>query len=180
MPSVPTQEASWANGTRSAPSSSPLLAAAFLLAGQLPAFAPQAGGDAVFHPLAIRCDAISFLFWADYYPAGTDELSDHEAPDWVQSVQAATPAPPVDAKGRRITPSADTLVLNSTVTVPDAPQLIDVATLNPPPLFPGTRLRSPCPGPTRNRWASNMSITTGIRTRCGGIGSSRRNRSRWC
>lgn len=94
MPSVPTQEASWANGTRSAPSSSPLLAAAFLLAGQLPAFAPQAGGDAVFHPLAIRRDAISALCWADYYyPAGTDELSDHEAPDLVQSVQAATPAP---------------------------------------------------------------------------------------
>ena len=33
-----------------------LLAAAFLLAGQLPAFASQAGSDAVFHPLAICRD----------------------------------------------------------------------------------------------------------------------------
>ena len=113
----------------------PLLAAAFLLAGQLPAFAPQAGSDAVFHPLAICRDGISFLFWADYYPAGTEEPGEEHAPYRVQSVQAATPVPPADANGR-ITPSADTLVLDTTVNVPYAPQEIDFATVNPPPTFP--------------------------------------------
>jgi len=113
----------------------PLLAAAFLLAGQLPAFAPQAGSDAVFHPLAICRDGISFLFWADYYPAGTEEPGEEHAPYRVQSVQAATPVPPADANGR-ITPPADTLVLDTTVNVPYAPQEIDFATVNPPPTFP--------------------------------------------
>jgi hypothetical protein len=113
----------------------PLLAAAFLLAGQLPAFAPQAGGDAVFHPLAICRDGISFLFWADYYPAGTEEPGEEHAPYRVQSVQAATPVPPADANGR-ISPPADTLVLDTTVNVPYAPQEIDFATVNPPPTFP--------------------------------------------
>ena len=112
----------------------PLLAAVFLLAGQLPAFAPQAGSDAVFHPLAICRDGISFLFWADYYPAGPDNPAQHEAPDRVQSVQAATPVPP--ANNGRITPPADTLVLDTTINVPHAPQLLDFATVNPPPLFP--------------------------------------------
>jgi hypothetical protein len=50
----------------------PLLVAAFLFAGQLPAFASHAGSDAMVHPLAICRDGISFLFWADYYPAGPD------------------------------------------------------------------------------------------------------------
>jgi hypothetical protein len=113
----------------------PLLAAAFLLAGQLPAFAPQAGSDAVFHPLAICRDGISFLFWADYYPAGTEEPGEEHAPYRVQSVQAATPVPPADANGR-ISPPADTLVLDTTVNVPYAPQEIDFATVNPPPTFP--------------------------------------------
>ena len=113
----------------------PLLAAAFLLAGQLPAFAPQAGSDAVFHPLAICRDGISFLFWADYYPAGTEEPGEEHAPYRVQSVQAATPVPPADANGR-IIPPADTLVLDTTVNVPYDPQEIDFATVNPPPTFP--------------------------------------------
>jgi len=113
----------------------PLLAAAFLLAGQLPAFAPQAGSDAVFHPLAICRDGISFLFWADYYPAGTEEPGEEHAPYRVQSVQAATPVPPADANGR-ITPPANTLVLDTTVNVPYDPQEIDFATVNPPPTFP--------------------------------------------
>ena len=113
----------------------PLLAAAFLLAGQLPAFAPQAGSDAVFHPLAICRDGISFLFWADYYPAGTEEPGEEHAPYRVQSVQAATPVPPADANGR-IIPPANTLVLDTTVNVPYDPQEIDFATVNPPPTFP--------------------------------------------
>jgi hypothetical protein len=113
----------------------PLLAAAFLLAGQLPALASHAGSDAVFEPLAICRDGISFLFWADYYPAGPDNPGDHEAPDRIQSVQAATPVPPADANGR-ITPPADTLVLDTTVNVPYAPQQLDFATVDAPPLFP--------------------------------------------
>jgi hypothetical protein len=112
----------------------PLLAAAFLLAGQLPALASHAGSDAVFQPLAICRDGISFLFWADYYPAGPDNPAQHQAPDRVQSVQAATPVPP--ATNGRITPPADTLVLDTTINVPHAPQLLDFATVNPPPLFP--------------------------------------------
>jgi hypothetical protein len=112
-----------------------LLASGFLLAGQLPAFAPHAGGDAVFHPLAICRDGISFLFWADYYPAGTSDPNEEYPPVRVQSVQAATPVPPADANGR-ITPPADTLVLDTTVNVPYDPQEIDFATVNPPPTFP--------------------------------------------
>jgi hypothetical protein len=113
----------------------PLLAVAFVLAGQLPAFAPHAGSDAVFQPLAICRDGISFQFWADYYPAGPDNPAQHQAPDRIQSVQAATPVPAADANGR-ITPAADTLVLDTTINVPHAPQLLDFATVNPPPLFP--------------------------------------------
>ena len=112
-----------------------LLASVFLLAGQLPAFASHAGSDAVFHPLAICRDGISFLFWADWYPAGTEEPGEEHAPYRVQSVQAATPVPPANANGR-ITPPADTLVLDTTVNVPYAPQEIDFATVNPPPTFP--------------------------------------------
>ena len=105
----------------------PLLAAAFLVAGQLPAFASHAGSDAVFHPLAICRDGISFLFWAEYYPAGTGDPDEEDPPVRVQSVQAATPVPPADANGR-ITPPADTLVLDTTMNVPYAPQEIDFAT----------------------------------------------------
>ena len=112
-----------------------LLASAFLLAGQLPAFAPHAGSDAVFHPLAICRDGIQFLFWADYYPAGTSDPDEEYSPVRVQSVQAATPVPPADANGR-ITPPADTLVLDTTVNVPYAPQQLDFATVDAPPLFP--------------------------------------------
>jgi hypothetical protein len=72
----------------------PLLAAAFLLAGRLPALASHAGSDAVFHPLAICRDGISFLFWGDYYPAGSGDPGEEHAPYRVQSVQAATPVPP--------------------------------------------------------------------------------------
>jgi hypothetical protein len=43
--------------------------------------------------------------------------------------------PPANANGR-ITPPADTLVLDTTVNVPYAPQQLDFATVNPPPLFP--------------------------------------------
>jgi hypothetical protein len=71
----------------------PLLAAAFLVAGQLPALASHAGSDAVFHPLAICRDGIQFLFWADYYPAGTSDPDEDYPPVRVQSVQAATPVP---------------------------------------------------------------------------------------
>ena len=128
----------------------PLLAAAFLLAGQLPAFAPHAGSDAVFHPLAICRDGIQFLFWADYYPAGTSDPDEEYSPVRVQSVQAATPVPPADANGR-ITPPADTLVLNNTVNVPYAPQQLDFATVNPPPTFrkypPYVTLSWPYPQP---------------------------------
>jgi hypothetical protein len=119
----------------------PLLAAAFLLAGQLPAFAPQAGSDAVVYPLAICRDGISFLFWADYYPAGTGDPDEKYSAIRVQSVQAATPVPPADANGR-ITPPANTLVLDTTVNVPYAPQQIDFATVNPVaaiPQVPATR-----------------------------------------
>jgi hypothetical protein len=113
----------------------PLLAAAFLLAGQLPAFAPHAAPDVVIEPLAICRDGISFLLWADYYPAGTEDPGEEHAPVRLQSIQAATPVPPADANGR-ITPPADTLVLDTTVNVPYAPQQLDFATVNPPPLFP--------------------------------------------
>jgi hypothetical protein len=117
-----------------------LLATAFLLVGQLPTLATHGGdshasSDAVFAPLAICRDGISFLFWADYYPAGTGVPTESEAPYRVQSVQAATPVPPADANGR-VTPPADTLVLDTTVNVPHAPQLIDFAALDVPPQFP--------------------------------------------
>jgi hypothetical protein len=110
------------------------LAAGFLVAGQLPALASHAGSDAVFEPLAICRDGIQFLFWADYYPAGTSDPDEDYPPVRVQSVQAATPVPP--AVNGRITPPADTLVLNTTVNVPYAPQQLDFATINPPPTFP--------------------------------------------
>jgi hypothetical protein len=113
-----------------------LLTTIFLLAGQLPAAASnQSGSDAAFYPLAICRDGISFLFAADYYPAGPDNPADHRAPDRIQSVQPATQVPPADANGR-ITPPVDTLVLDTTITVPHAPQLIDLATFDTPPLFP--------------------------------------------
>jgi hypothetical protein len=114
----------------------PLLAAGFLLGGQLPAAASfQSTSDAAVYPLAICRDGISFLFLADYYPAGTGDPSEEHAPVRVQSVQAATPVPPADANGR-ITPPADTLVLDTTVNVPYAPQRLDFATVDAPPLFP--------------------------------------------
>src|SRR6266508_2486520 len=43
----------------------PLLAAAFVLAGQLPAVASHAGSDAAISPLAICRDGIRFMFFAD-------------------------------------------------------------------------------------------------------------------
>jgi hypothetical protein len=111
----------------------PLLAAAFVLAGQLPAFAaPQPSSDAAIHPLAICRDGIRFMFWADYYPAGTGDPYEEEPPYHIRSVQAATPVPPADANGR-ITPPADTLVLDTTITVPYDPQQLDFATWQPPP-----------------------------------------------
>jgi hypothetical protein len=114
----------------------PLLATALLLAGQLPAFAPgQPTSDAVIYPLAICRDGISFLLWADYYPAGTGDPDEEHAPYRVQSVQAATPVPPANANGR-ITPLANTLILDTTVNVPHALQQLDFATVNPPPTFP--------------------------------------------
>jgi hypothetical protein len=113
-----------------------LLVTSSMLASQLPAAASyQSTSDAAFYPLAICRDGISFLFLADYYPAGSGDPSEHEAPDRVQSVQAATPVPAADANGR-ITPPADTLVLDTTINVPHAPQLIDLATFYAPPLFP--------------------------------------------
>jgi hypothetical protein len=114
----------------------PLLATAFLLASQLPAAASlQSTSDAAIYPLAICRDGISFLFLADYYPAGASDPDEEYPPVRVQSVQAATPVPPADANGR-ITPPADTLVLDTTVNVPYAPQQLDFATVDAPPLFP--------------------------------------------
>lgn len=113
-----------------------LLAAALLLAGQLPAAASyQSTSDAAIYPLAICRDGISFLFLADYYPAGTGDPSEEHAPVRVQSVQAATPVPPANANGR-ISPPADTLVLDTILNVPYAPQQLDLATVDAPPLFP--------------------------------------------
>src|SRR4029453_15630336 len=80
-------------------------------------------------------DGIQFLFWADYYPAGTEEPGEEYPPVRVQSVQAATPVPPADANGR-IPPPPDPLVLNTPFDVPYAPQELDFATVNPPPTFP--------------------------------------------
>jgi hypothetical protein len=53
----------------------------------------------------------------------------------VQSVQAATPVPLADANGR-ISPPADTLVLDTTLNVPYAPQQLDLTTVDAPPRFP--------------------------------------------
>jgi hypothetical protein len=111
----------------------PLLAAAFVLATQLPAFAPLAGSDAAIEPLAVCRDGIRFLFFADYYPAGSSEPAGEEAPVRVQPVQAATPVPPI-VDGRAIAP-ADTLVLDTTLTVPYAPQVIDFDTFSQAPVF---------------------------------------------
>jgi hypothetical protein len=114
----------------------PLLATALLLASQLPAAASfQSTSDAAIYPLAICRDGISFLFLADYYPAGTGDPSEEHSAYRVQSVQAATPVPPADANGR-ITPPADTLVLDTTLNVPYAPQQLDLATVDAPPRFP--------------------------------------------
>ena len=113
----------------------PLLAAAFLLAGQLPALASQAAGDAAIQPLAICRDGISFMLWVDFYPAATEDPGEEHAPSWTVPVQAATPVPPADSNGR-ITPPADTLVLDTTVNVPYAPQQLDLAAFDAPPLFP--------------------------------------------
>jgi hypothetical protein len=129
----------------------PLLAAAFVLAGQLPAFAPPQGSqDAAIYPLAICRDGIRFLFWADYYPAGTGDPDEQEPPYRVESVQAATPVPPADANGQ-ISPPADTLVLDTTITVPYAPQQLDFATFEAPPTFakypPHITLSWPYPQP---------------------------------
>jgi hypothetical protein len=113
-----------------------LLVTSSMLASQLPAAASyQSTSDAAFYPLAICRDGISFLFLADYYPAGTDDPSEEHAPVRVQSVQAATPVPPSNANGR-ISPPADTLVLDATLKVPYAPQQLDLASFNPPPRFP--------------------------------------------
>jgi hypothetical protein len=99
----------------------------FLVAGA------HAGSDAAISPLAICRDGIRFLFFADYYPAGTTDHED-EAPIRIQPVQAAAPVPPADANGR-ITPPADTLVLDTTVNVPYAPQTLDLANFEPAPTF---------------------------------------------
>ncbi len=128
----------------------PLLAAAFVVAGQLPAFAPIAGAESAIEPLAVCRDGIRFLFFADYYPVGTADSSEDEAPFLAQSVQAATPVPAPDANGR-ITPPADTLVLDTTVNVPYAPQQVDFSTVAAPPTFakypPHVTLSWPYPQP---------------------------------
>jgi len=93
----------------------------------------QSTSDAAIYPLAICRDGIRFLFAADFYPAGGDHAGD-EPPFRVQSVQAATPVPPI-VDGRAIAP-ADTLVLDVTVDVPYAPQEIDFDNFYQPPLFP--------------------------------------------
>jgi hypothetical protein len=114
----------------------PLVTTALLLASQPSAAASfQSTSDAAIYPLAVCRDGISFLFLADYYPAGTGDPSEEHAPVRVQSVQAATPVPPADANGR-ITPPADTLVLDTTLNVPFAPQRLDLATVDAPPRFP--------------------------------------------
>jgi hypothetical protein len=127
----------------------PPLAAALVLATQLPAFAPHAGQDAAIEPLAVCRDGIRFLFFADFYPAGTTDSED-EAPFLVQSVQAAAPVPAPNANGR-ITPPADTLVLDTTVDVPYAPQQVDFSTVAAPPTFakypPHVTLSWPYPQP---------------------------------
>jgi hypothetical protein len=113
----------------------PLLAAGFVLAGQLPASASlQPGSDAAIYPLAVCRDGIRFLFFADWYPAGSDEPAGEEAPYRVQPVQAASPVPPI-VDGRAIAP-ADTLVLDVTLNVPYAPRAIDFDHFYQAPVFP--------------------------------------------
>jgi hypothetical protein len=157
----------------------PLLATALLLAGHLPATASfQSTSDAAVYPLAICRDGISFLFLADYYPAGTGDPDEEHVPVRVLSVQAATPVPPADANGR-ITPPADTLVLDTTLNVPYAPSSSTWPPLTRRRGSPSTRRTSPCPGPTPSRWASRTSPMPVARTRCAGTAGSRRGRSRW-
>jgi hypothetical protein len=75
------------------------------------------------------------MLWVDFYPAGSEDPGEEHAPYWTVQVQAATPVPPADANGR-ITPPADTLVLDTAVNVPYAPQQLDLAAFDAPPLFP--------------------------------------------
>lgn len=93
----------------------------------------QTTSDAAIYPLAICRDGIRFLFAADFYPADGEDPPEG-APFRAQSVQAATPVPPI-VDGRAIAP-ANTLVLDATVNVPYAPQEIDLANFYQPPLFP--------------------------------------------
>jgi hypothetical protein len=114
----------------------PLMAATFVLTSQLPAFAPgQSVSDVVIYPLAICRDGIRFQFFADYYPAGTGDPTEEEEPFRIQSVQAAAPVPEPDANGRLV-PPADTLVLDTTLSVPYTPQQLDFDAYDPPPMFP--------------------------------------------
>lgn len=93
----------------------------------------QSTSDAAIYPLAICRDGIRFLFAADFYPAGGDVAGD-EPPFRVQSVQAATPVPPI-VDGRAI-PTTDARVLDVTVDVPYAPQEIDFDNFYQVPVFP--------------------------------------------
>ena len=92
----------------------------------------QSTSDAATYPLAICRDGIRFLFAADFYPAGSDPGT--EPPFRVQSVQAATPVPPV-VDGRAIPPTGER-VLDVTVNVPNAPQEIDFDNFYQAPVFP--------------------------------------------
>jgi hypothetical protein len=92
----------------------------------------QSTSDAAVYPLAICRDGMRFLFAADFYPEGEDPGT--EPPFRVQSVQAATPVPPV-VDGRAIPPN-DARVLDVTVNVPNAPQEIDFDNFYQAPVFP--------------------------------------------
>jgi hypothetical protein len=142
------QEVSCATVPGSAPCSSPCWPPASCWQANS-AFAPQAGAESAIEPLAVCRDGIRFLLFADWYPAGTTGSED-EAPVLVQSVQAATPVPAADASGR-ITPPADTLMLDTTVNVPYTPQLVDFSTVAAPPTFakypPHVTLSWPYPQP---------------------------------
>jgi hypothetical protein len=92
----------------------------------------QSTSDAAIYPLAICRDGIHFLFAADFYPEGEDPGT--EPPFRVQSVQAATPVPPI-VDGRAIPPT-DARVLDVAVNVPNAPQEIDFANFYQAPDFP--------------------------------------------
>jgi hypothetical protein len=65
-------------------------------------------------------------------------------------VQAAAPVPAPDANGR-LSPPADTLVLDLTLQVPYVPQDVDLSTFEQPPMFPKyppkTHLSRPYPMP---------------------------------